>query len=110
MELELLVVTQVNDLKLRLSLDSQKNEVDWGTLGVFYKENSAKLREGLEFYGEGFNMLSTDIQVIICMYAHCVYLSYLFMYLYMYIYINVYKLIYFVHLLFVPSVLPVLFI
>ena len=58
-----LIVAQVNDMKTRLSLDSQRSEVDWGTLGVVYKENAAKLKEGLEFYGEGFKMLTTDIQV-----------------------------------------------
>lgn len=57
-----LIVNQVNDLKMRLSLDSQKSEVDWGTLGVVYKENVSKLKEGLEFYSEGSKMIATDIQ------------------------------------------------
>ncbi len=57
-----LIITQVNDLKSRLSLDSQKGEVDWGTLGVLYRDNVSKLKEGLEFYSEGSKMIATDVQ------------------------------------------------
>lgn len=57
-----LIVSQVNDLKTRLSLDSQKTEVDWGTLGVVYKDNVAKFKEGVEFYSEGSKMIANDIQ------------------------------------------------
>ena len=57
-----LIVSQVNDLKMRLSLDSQKSEVDWGTLGVVYRDNMAKFKEGLEFYSEGSKMIANDLQ------------------------------------------------
>ena len=57
-----LISTQVADLKSRLYIDAQsKIGYDWGTLGVFVKENLSKLKEGLDFYGEGTKMLFSDI-------------------------------------------------
>jgi hypothetical protein len=55
---------QINDIKSRLSIDSQSNRngFDWGTLGVIATENIQKLKDGLYFYGEGTKMLLADIQ------------------------------------------------
>lgn len=57
-----LVILEVNDLKSRLSIDSQSGRgVDWGTLGVFTRDSLAKIKEGLNFFGEGIKILTTDL-------------------------------------------------
>ena len=57
-----LVLLEVNDLKIRLSIDSQSGRsVDWGTLGIFYRENLAKINEGFGFFGDGTKMIVTDL-------------------------------------------------
>jgi hypothetical protein len=56
------VFIQVNDIKSRLSIDSQSTRgVDWGTLGVFTRDSLAKIKEGLGFFGEGIKILTTDL-------------------------------------------------
>ena len=58
-----LITAAVNDLKSRLGLDTEKAPaVDWGSIGSIVSATLNKVRDGLNFYGIGTNILFTDLQ------------------------------------------------
>ena len=56
-----LVIGEVGDLKSRLGLDAVA-QMDWGSLGVLVSDSIAKVKVGLNFYGEGTKLLISDVQ------------------------------------------------
>jgi len=55
--------SKVADLKSRLGIDTSGSKtIDWGTMGVVTQENLSKIREGISFYGDGTQMLVSDVQ------------------------------------------------
>jgi hypothetical protein len=58
-----LITSAVNDLNSRLGLDTEKApEMDWGSLGAVVSATLNKIKDGLNFFGIGTNILFTDLQ------------------------------------------------